>query len=251
MNSLIESGTDLECAGNDGALDRFPKGEPAESKAASPLRSTAALQICAILVFILVAFAKAQSQNPLTERAYQDREILYELQAPDTHAFRITHDYTVRRVGEKYYFNVVRAGSHVTNPESIDLDTGEKLKWEIISGKQAKERQLPITEQITDDSEIVVTYLARPVEQGTTNRIRLMETYADSKSYFVDGDELVWDRTFGRLRNTVVLPAGWYLTGLASPATIETLRDGRVSVYVVNPRNDDVRVYLRARRRPG
>src|SRR6185369_2660706 len=50
-----------------------------------------------------------QNQNPLTERAYQDREILYELQAPDSHAFRITHDYTVRRTGEKYYFNVVRA----------------------------------------------------------------------------------------------------------------------------------------------
>jgi len=190
------------------------------------------------------------TQNPLTERAYQDREILYELQPPESHAFRITHDYTVRKAGEKYYFNVVRAGSHVTNPESIDLDTGEKLKWEIVSGKQAKERKLPLTEQITDDSEIVVTYLARPLETGKTNRIRLMETYADQKSYFMDGEELVWDRTFGRLRNTVVLPAGWYLTGLASPATIETLRDGRVSVYVVNPRNDDVRVYLRARRRP-
>jgi len=191
-----------------------------------------------------------QNQNPLTERAYQDREILYELQAPDSHAFRITHDYTVRRTGEKYYFNVVRAGSHVTNPESIDLDTGEKLKFEIISGKQVKERKLPITEQLTDESEIVVTYLARPLEAGATNRIRLMETYADPKSYFIDGEELVWDRTFGRLRNTVVLPAGWYLTGLASPATIETLRDGRVSVYIVNPRNDDVRVYLRARKRP-
>jgi hypothetical protein len=192
----------------------------------------------------------AWAQNPLNERAYQDREILYELQAPETHAFRITHDYTVRKVGEKYYFNVVRAGSHVTNPESVDLDTGEKLKWEIISGKQARERKLPITEQLTDDSEIVVTYLARPLAEGTTNRIRLMETYADAKSYFMDGEELVWDRSFGRLRNTVVLPAGWYLTGLASPATIDTLRDGRVSVYVVNPRNDDVRVYLRARRRP-
>jgi len=192
----------------------------------------------------------AQTQNPLNERAYQDREILYELQAPETHAFRITHDYTVRKVGEKYYFNVVRAGSHVTNPESIDLDTGEKLKWEIISGKQARERKLPITEQLTDDSEIVVTYLARPLEEGTTNRIRLMETYADAKSYFMDGEELVWDRTFGRLRNTVVLPAGWYVTGLASPATIETLRDGRISLYIVNPRNDEVRVYLRARRRP-
>src|SRR4030095_8168706 len=85
---------------------------------------------------LLSTNSHAQNQNPLTERAYQDREILYELQAPDTHAFRITHDYTVRRVGEKYYFNVVRAGSHVTNPESIDLDTGEKLKWEIVSGKQ-------------------------------------------------------------------------------------------------------------------
>jgi hypothetical protein len=192
----------------------------------------------------------AQNQNPLTERAYQDREILYELQSPESHAFRITHDYTVRKVGEKYYFNVVRAGSHVTSPESFDLDSGEKLKWETITGKQAVERKLPITDPIKDDSEIVVTYLARAIEPGTTNRIRLMETYADSKSYYVDGDELVWDRTFGRLRNTVVLPPGWYLTGLASPATIETLPDGRVSVYIVNPRNDDVRVYLRARRRP-
>ena len=203
------------------------------------------------LCLFVATISFAQNQNPLIERAYQDREILYELQSPESHAFRITHDYTVRKAGEKYYFNVVRAGSHVTNPESIDLDTGEKLKWEVINGKQAKERKLPITEQITDESEIVVTYLARALEPGTTNRIRLMETYADAKSYFIDGDELVWDRSFGRLRNTVVLPLGWYLTGLASPATIETLRDGRVSVYVVNPRNDDVRVYLRARRRPG
>jgi hypothetical protein len=203
-----------------------------------------------VVLLVVVSPSNGQNQNPLTERAYQDREILYELQSPDSHAFRITHDYTVRKAGEKYYFNIVRAGSHVTNPESFDLDTGEKLKWEIISGKQAKERKLPITEQLTDDSEIVVTYLARPLEPGTTNRIRLMETYADPKSYFIEGDELVWDRTFGRLRNTVVLPVGWSLSGLASPATIDTLRDGRVSVYIVNPRNDDVRVYLRARRRP-
>ena len=198
---------------------------------------------------ILTSISAQNPQPNLSERAYQDREILYELKSPESHAFRITHDYTVRKVGEKYYFNVVRAGSHVTNPESIDLDTGEKLKWEIISGKKATERKLPITDSIKDDSEIVVTYLARPLERGTTNRIRLMETYADPKSYYLDGEELVWDRTFGRLRNTVVLPPGWYLTGLSSPATIQTLPDGRVSVYIVNPRNDDVRVYLRAQRR--
>ena len=143
----------------------------------------------------------------------------------------------------------MRSGSHVTDPDSIDLDTGAKLKWEIISGKQATERKLPITETLKDDSEIVVTHLARALAPGTTNRIRLMEIYIDPKSYYLDGEELVWDRTFGRLRNTVVLPRGWYLTGLSSPSTIQTLPDGRVAIYVVNPRNDEVRVYLRARRR--
>ncbi len=194
---------------------------------------------------------RALGQNSVfTERAYQDREILYELQAPETHAFRITHDYTVRNAGEKYYFNVVRAGSHVTDPESVDLDSGETLKWETIDGKAARDRKLAVGE-VKDDTEIVVTYLARPLAAGTTNRIRLKETYADAKSLYLDGDELVWDRTFGRLRNTVVLPPGWYLTALSAPSTIQTLPDGRVSIYVVNPRNDEVRVYLRARKRVG
>ena len=198
--------------------------------------------------FFLLCHA-ALGQNPLSERASQDREILYELQEPSSHAFRITHDYTARRAGEKYYFNIVRAGSHVTDPESIDLDSGERLKWEILSGKQVRERALPAGD-VKDDSEVVVTYLARPLAEGATNRIRLKETYSDAKSYYLDGEELVWDRTFGRLRNTVVLPQGWYLTALASPSIISTLADGRVAVYVVNPRNDDIRVYLRARQRP-
>jgi len=203
-----------------------------------------------VLAALSVASRKqAFGQTPfLTERAYQDREILYELLAPESHAFRITHDYTVRRPGEQYYFNVVRAGSHVSDPESIDLDTGDRLKWEVVSGKQARERAISV-QDAGDDSEIVVTHLAKPLAAGTTNRIRLKETYTDPKSYYVEGDELVWDRSFGRLRNTVVLPQGWYLTALATPSIIETLADGRVSVYTVNPRNDDVRVYLRARRR--
>jgi len=196
------------------------------------------------------AARQAAASNPLlSERAYQDREILYELQAPESHAFRIAHDYTARQPGEAYYFNVVRAGSHVSDPESIDLDSGENLKWEILSGKQVRERDLPLTEPAQDDSEVVVTHLSRPVAPGTTNRIRLKETYADSKSLYLDGRELVWDRAFGRPRNMVVLPPGWYLTALGTPATIQTFPDGRVSVYVLNPRNDDIRVYLRARRR--
>src|SRR5207244_5306442 len=64
--------------------------------------SSAMRALGVLLVTILFAFLAAISggtQNPnqlLTERAYQDREILYELQTPESHAFRITHYYTVR-----------------------------------------------------------------------------------------------------------------------------------------------------------
>jgi hypothetical protein len=206
--------------------------------------------LISLLVGIFLGNQSSSQNSPAVERASQDREILYELLAPETHAFRITHDYTARRPGEQYYFNIVRAGSHVTDPESIDLDSGAKLKWELLTGKQVKERRLPLS-NVEDAAEVVVTYLAHAIATGETNRIRLKETYADAKSYYAEGEEIVWDRTFGRLRNTVVLPQGWYLTALASPATIQTLPDGRVSVYAVNPRNDDIRVYLRARKRLG
>jgi len=191
---------------------------------------------------------KASAAKMPSERAHQDREILYELLDPSTNAFRITHDYTESRPGRAHYFNVVRTGSHVTDPASIDLDSGEPLKYEIMTGREAKARKIPIDEG-DDNSELVVTFLEKPIAAGSSVRLRLMETYTDSKSYYLDGDELVWTRTFGRPRNTVVLPKGWSITAMDTPAIVQTLPDGRVSVYTVNPRNDEVRVFFRARKR--
>src|SRR5213595_2082971 len=106
--------------------------------------------LCILCLFAANSISAQNPQPNLTERAYQDREILYELQASESHAFRITHDYTVRKTGEKYYFNVVRAGSHVSDPESIDLDSGEILKWETIDGRTARDRKLAAGE-VKDD----------------------------------------------------------------------------------------------------
>jgi hypothetical protein len=117
-----------------------------------------------------------------------------------------------------------------------------------MTGREAKARKIPLDEG-DDDSEIVVTFLEKPVAPGTSVRLRLMETYTDPKSYYMDGDELVWTRTFGRPRNTVVLPKGWTITAMDTPATVQTLADGRVSVYTANPRNDEVKVFFRARKR--
>src|ERR1041384_5457174 len=99
--------------------------------------------LISLLVGIFLGNQSSSQNSPAVERASQDREILYELLAPETHAFRITHDYTARRPGEQYYFNIVRAGSHVTDPERIDLDSGAKLKWELLTGKQVKARGMP------------------------------------------------------------------------------------------------------------
>jgi hypothetical protein len=160
------------------------------------------------------------------------------------------HDYTESRAGTKAYLNIVRKGSHVKDPGSIDLDTGETLKYEVISGEDVKKKQIGSERergQLADNDEVVVTWYAAPIAAGGSTRVRLMETYVDTTSYSVKDGELLFDRTFGRPRNLVVLPAGWRLTESLAPAIVSTLADGRVLVTFLNPRNDEVHVVLRAR----
>ena len=165
----------------------------------------------------------------LGERARQSREIVYFLQQPETHSFDLYHDYTETRPGTAAYLNIVRAGSTVSNPRAKNLDTGEDLKWDIKAD--------------------TVFFRFAPVKQGETTRIRMFETYTDSARYRVVGDELIWDRSFGRPFNAVVLPAGWILTNSAIPATVSTTSDGRTRLDFVNPRPDEIAVLITARRR--
>lgn len=184
----------------------------------------------------------------LAERARQDREIVYFLQQPETHAFALYHDYTERRPGTDTYLNVVRAGSRVSNPSARLLDTGEALKVETLKGEAVTSAGLDIGESVTPETEVVVIRFP-PVRPGHSARIRIRETYTDEGRYFLDGDELVWDRSLGRALNAVVLPAGWYPTASSIPAVVTTLEDGRVRLDYNNPRPDDVAVLLKARKR--
>jgi hypothetical protein len=93
---------------------------------------------------------------------------------------------------------------------------------------------------------VVVTFPA--VRPGGASRLRISETYMDPARYGLDGDELVWDRSFGRPRNTVVLPAGWTVVASAIPGTIAEGADGRQRLYFENNRPDDMQVLIRARR---
>ena len=182
------------------------------------------------------------------ERAFQDREIVYFLQQPETHSFRLYHDYTEFRPGMDRYLNVVRPGSRASNPSALMLDTGETLKVETLRGQEISKRGIDPGEPITDEMEVVVIWFD-PVKPGHSARLRIEETYTDPGRYGKDGDELVWDRSFGRAKNTVLLPEGWWLTASSVPAVIDLSDDGRTRLLFVNDRDDGIDVYLRARRR--
>jgi hypothetical protein len=191
----------------------------------------------------------ANRASRLSERARQDREIVYFLQQPETHAFDLYHDYTESRAGVDRYLNVVRGGSKVSNPSARILDTGESLQTQILRGDEITAAKLEIGEAVRPESEVVLIRFPA-VQQGKSVRLRISETYADPGRYGLVGDELVWDRAFGRPANAMVLPLGWMLTNCSIPATVSETPDGRIRLDFTNPRNDDVAVLLTAVRRP-
>ncbi len=107
---------------------------------------TRAIRLMSVaLVLGLTPSLAAQSPSRaarLSERAHQDREIVYFPNDPSTHSFSLYHDYTESRAGVAHYFNIVRPGSTVSNPSAMLLDTGEALKVETITGAELKKRGL-------------------------------------------------------------------------------------------------------------
>jgi hypothetical protein len=191
---------------------------------------------------------EARTEWSFPERAFQDRDITYFLQQPGTHSFRLFHDYTESRPGMDRYLNVVRSGSSASDPEAYNLDTGERLRVEQLKGAEIARRGIDIGSEADDDTEVVVIWFD-PVQPGASTRLRIWETYTDPGRYVMAGDELVWDRGFGRARNTVVLPEGWFLTANAIPGVVDRIDDGRVRIRYINPRPDDIQVFVKARRR--
>jgi hypothetical protein len=175
----------------------------------------------------------ADLRGRLGERAHQTREIVYFMNPPETNSFDLYHDYTETRPGVAQYENVVRAGSTVSKPRAMNLDTGDELRFDV---------------QRRDSAEVVVFHFT-PAKAGETVRIRMFETYTDTARYKLIGEELVWNRSFGRPANAVVLPSGWTLTNSSIPATVTLTQDGRTRLDFINPRLDEIAVLITARRR--
>ncbi|HZS54735.1 MAG TPA: hypothetical protein VFA65_10060 [Bryobacteraceae bacterium] len=200
-------------------------------------------------LIVLLSLLTAPIASGQMHRAEQDREIRYWLLDPATHEFKISHDFNVTRVGQKSVHSFVRKGSTVVQSQIFDLDTGEELKTYNVTGKDTNALGY-YPSAVPDDEVVVQGDLPHPIEAGQSVRIRVVETYMDP-AYAAKNGELVWDRTLGRPRNEVTLPDGWMLTQVSVPAIISLDPQGRITCRFTNPRNDEIHVVLKARRRPG
>jgi len=193
-----------------------------------------------LLAILLAAAGCARAADEMT---------LYELLAPETHQLAITYDVTATREGAQFFFNPIRPGSTASKERVIERSSGKELRFEVVSGKDAKTTGL-VSPKTADDEQFIKVYLPTPVPKGGETRLRIFKTYTDAPSYGLKDGLLVFDRPFGIKRNVVVLPRGWELIGSASPAIISTDPDGRVRASFLNDRDDQLPVKITARRLP-
>lgn len=201
-----------------------------------------------ILVLLLLC-APALFAQESVHRAEQDREITYWLLDPAMHQFRISHDFTVTRAGQKSVHSFVRKGS-VVSPDAkmIDLDTGAELVTHNVTGKDVNTLGY-YPRKVEPDSVAVQGDLPHAIEEGQSARIRVQETYTDPVGYVLENGELLWKRTLGRPLNIVTLPSGWMLTFVNTPAIISLDAEGRARLRFTNIRNDELSVIIRAKKK--
>ena len=188
-------------------------------------------------VFLWVALlpSPAPSQTPPgagPPQTQEDDYTRYELLAPGTGQFRILYEVTATRAGARFFFNAIRRGSVATDERVFDAASGQPLKWEVVSGALARAEGHP---QADLETEWIKVHLARPVPPGGEARVVIDKTYKDDKSYFRQGDAIVFDRSLGIRRNAVVLPPGYRLVSCNVPSQVLSTPDGRVMIAFQNP----------------
>src|SRR5215467_6866069 len=156
----------------------------------------------------------------------------YELLAPETHQFKIYYEVTETRVGSKYHYNPIREGSEASDESVIDAATGKPLKFEVVTAAQAKVDDPNV--RLGNDSQYIRVHLEHPVPALGEYRVIIIKTYKDDKSYYTEGDTIVYKRPLGIPRDSVVLPAGYEIVSCSVATQVMTQQDGRLKLAFVN-----------------
>lgn len=197
----------------------------------------------------LAAMMLAASIGAPAQYISADTYTRYELLAPETHQFRIFYEVTETRPGARFHFNIIRPGSEASDEAVYDLATGKQLKFEVVTGAQAK-ADAPES-NFDSTAQYIKVHLARPAPARGEYRLRIDKTYKDAKSYWGEGDRITFKRSLGIPRNSVVLPAGYEIVSTSVAAQALTEADGRLKLAFVNPGSGgQLEVTIQARRLP-
>jgi len=193
-----------------------------------------------LVVFVALSAAAASAQD-------SDDYTRYELLTPETASFRIVYEVTATTPGALFYFNPIRKGSEASDEAVYDRASGKPLRFEVVDGAAAR----AAGETKADlDTRYIKVELPRPVPKGGELRLRIDKTYKDPKSYFTEGERVVFSRSLGVRRNAVVLPAGYELVACNVPAQVLQEPDGRIKVSFMNPGPDAASVVVKGRKLP-
>ncbi len=194
-----------------------------------------------------LAFANPSGQaNPVTIHArptsatfapsrfedmfFDDVKTLYDLDTPDTGRIAVQQTYSDYRKGARARLDSL-GYLPLQDLRVIDLDTAKPFT----PIKEARGTFVKLQVPITDDKQ--------------SAHIRITGTLKAS-GYTVVNGELIFQRRLKGLRNTVLLPKGWEVSGVSESGTIGTERaSGRAFVSLINLNADNnYRVTIRARR---
>ena len=217
------------------------KYAPRVSPLTSVRRRRARLAAAALL---LAAGAFAAAPAAPTE---SDEYTRYELLAPGTAQFHILYEVTASARGARDFFNPIRKGSEASGERVFDVMTGKPLEFKVVTGEEAKKAGLSDAEADVDYIRITLPR-AVPADGGV--RLLIEKTYRDPKSYFQDGEKIVFSRSLGIWRDAVVFPPGYEIVGCNVPAQFFREADGRMRVSFMNTAPDPVNVVVKARRLP-
>lgn len=205
-------------------LKALPEDNQLKHKISSHRTTRFLLPLLVILLVATTAPAQFVSSDSYTR---------YELLAPESHQFRIYYEVTETRPGARFHFNPIREGSVATDESVLDAATGKPLKFEIVTGAQAKADSPD--ENFSAAGHYIKVHLSHPVAAAGEYRLIIWKTYKDDKSYYTEGDTIVFKRPLGIPRNSVLLPSGFEVVSSTVATQVLTEADGRLKLAFVNP----------------
>ena len=175
----------------------------------------------AALVGLVTAAARAQTamEAAAPRQTQSDDYTRYELLDPPSASFRIVYEVTATTPGARFFWNPIRKGSVASNESVSDPTNGKPLKFIEVSGTEARANGLGNAEL---DTRYIQIELPRPVPKEGEIRLLIDKTYKDEKSYFTEEKTgfIVFSRSLGIKRNSVVLPAGYEVVSCNYPSQV-------------------------------